>query len=306
MQVPHKPPPRIFDRAKLRARRERLAPGFSQYDFLRERVTRELESRLEDTPRRFRSGLELGAAGGALSLRLMASGKCAAMLAADTAPAFAAAAEARGLKAMLADEEALPFNPEQFDLILAPFSLHWVNDLPGTLIQIRRALEPDGLFLAALPGAGTLPELRTALSEAETERTGGLAARLSPLPGLKDSAALLQRAGFTLPVADRDVIEVRYASLDRLFGDLRGMGETAAFSPGIGRPLRRDVLERAKEIYTERFSGPDGRVSARFEILHLSGWAPSPDQPRPLPRGSARASLAEAVKGRKNRSAEPG
>jgi NADH dehydrogenase [ubiquinone] 1 alpha subcomplex assembly factor 5 len=306
MQEPPKAPPHLFNRDKLRQRRERLAPGFSEYDFLRNRIIKELESRLDDTPRRFRSGLELSAAGGALSERLQATGKCAAMLAADPAPAFVAAAEARGLKAAQADEEALPFAREHFDLVLSPFSLHWVNDLPGALIRIRETLEPDGLFLGALAGAGSLAELRAALTEAETEITGGLAPRLSPLPGLRDSAALLQRAGFALPVADRDIVEIRYASLEKLFDDLRGMGERAAFAPGLGRPLRRDVLARAKEIYMQRYTGEDGRLTARFEILHLSGWAPAPGQPKPRRPGSAQASMAEAVRRTKGAPDKPG
>jgi SAM-dependent methyltransferase len=259
-------------------------------------VSSDLESRLADTPRRFENGLELGSAGGALSAALVASGKAAAMTAADTAPTFVDQARARGLAAILADEEALPFPPESFDLVLAPLTLHWVNDLPGALIQVRRILKPDGLFLAALFGAGTLGELREVLAEAETELTGGLSPRLSPLPGLRDMAGLLQRAGFALPVADRDSVTVRYRQPEDLLSDLKGMGERAAFANGAARPLPRRVLARALDLYRERFSDPDGRVRASFEIVHLSGWAPAPGQPQPLKPGSAKASLAEAVK----------
>ncbi|MDP3458575.1 MAG: methyltransferase domain-containing protein [Hyphomonas sp.] len=296
MPVTPPAPPQIFDRARLAARRNRIAKSFADYSFLRQRVLADLESRLDDTPRKFERGLELGAAGGDLSVRLIASGKAQAMVAADTAPAFLAAAQARGLDAAFADEEALPFPPASFDLIVAPLTLHWVNDLPGALAQIKRTLKPDGLFLGALFGAGTLAELRSVLTEAESEIMGGLAPRLSPLPGLRDMAGLLQRAGFALPVADRDTVTVRYAGPERLLADLKGMGERAAFSRGTGQPLPRRVLARAAALYRERHAEADGRVPATFEIVHVLGWAPGPDQPRPLKPGSAKVSLADAVR----------
>jgi NADH dehydrogenase [ubiquinone] 1 alpha subcomplex assembly factor 5 len=290
------PPPQIFDRARFARRRDRIARHFEDYAFLRARVSSDLESRLGDTPRVFEHGLELGAAGGELSAALIASGKAAAMIAADTAPAFVAQAAARGLASVIADEEALPFAPESFDLVIAPLTLHWVNDLPGALIQVRRVLKPDGLFLAALFGAGTLAELRDVLVQAETELTGGLSPRLSPLPGLRDMAGLLQRAGFALPVADRDPVTVRYARPDNLLADLKGMGERAAFASGAARALPRRVLSRAMQLYRDRYSDPDGRVRASFEIVHLSGWSPGPGQPQPRRPGSATASLALAVR----------
>ena len=296
MAPPEQAPPQIFDRARLAARRDRIARTFADYSFLRQRVLADLESRLDDTPRKFVRGLELGAAGGELSAHLLASGKAQAMVAADTAPAFLAAAQARALDAAFADEESLPFPPASFDLIAAPLTLHWVNDLPGALAQIMRTLQPDGLFVGALLGAGTLAELRSVLTEAEAEIMGGLAPRLSPLPGLRDMASLLQRAGFALPVADRDTVTVRYADPLRLLVDLKGMGERAAFTRGNGRPLPRRVLARAMALYRERFAGPDGRVPATFEIVHVLGWAPAPGQPQPLKPGSARASLADAVR----------
>jgi NADH dehydrogenase [ubiquinone] 1 alpha subcomplex assembly factor 5 len=296
MSLPPQAPPVLFDRQRLAARRNRLADQYADYAFLRQRVIGDLESRLADTPRAFRSGLELGAADGELSARLLASGKVAAMTAADSAPAFAAAARARGLEALEVDEESLPFRQETFDLVLAPITLHWVNDLPGVLAQIRRVLTPDGLFLGALFGGGSLPELRGALTDAETELTGALAPRLSPLPGLRDMAGLLQRAGFALPVADRDTVTVRYSTPQKLLTDLKGMGERACFAPGIARPLRRLVLARALSLYTERYGEPGGRVCATFEIVHVSGWAPGPGQPQPLRPGSARVSLADAVR----------
>jgi NADH dehydrogenase [ubiquinone] 1 alpha subcomplex assembly factor 5 len=296
MPSPPSTPPQIFDRARVAARRQRLAANLADYGFLRQRVIDDLESRLDDTPRQFERGLELGAAGGELSVRLIASGKAGAMVAADTAPALMDAARLRGLETAQADEEALPFAPESFDLVVAPLTLHWVNDLPGALAQIRRILKPDGLFIGALFGAGTLAELRSVLTDAETELTGGLTPRLSPLPGLRDMAGLLQRAGLALPVADRDTVTVRYTDPLRLLSDLKGMGERAAFARGHARPLPRRVLFRALELYIERYGAADGRVPATFEIVHVLGWAPGPGQPQPLKPGSAKVSLADAVR----------
>ena len=280
----------------MRARREVFARRYADYDFLRQRVSSDLLSRLADTSRIFDASLELGAADGSLSRSLLAEGKIRDAVVGDTSGTFLKAARKQGLEAVFADPEALPFETERFDLIVSPLILHWVNDLPGALVQIRRALKPDGLFLGALFGAGTLAELREVLSEAETELMGGLAPRLSPLPGLRDMAGLLQRAGFALPVADRDTVTVRYRSAARLFEDLKGMGERAAFVAGVGRPLPRRVLFRAMELYQQRFADPDGRLRATFEIVHMSGWAPAPGQPQPLRPGSARVSLADAVK----------
>ena len=289
-------PPQIFDRDKLRRRRQAFARNYADYDFLRARVSSDLETRVADTPRIFEALLELGGADGGLARALLAQNRAKSAVVSDTADLFLSAASANGLETIFADEEALPFGTERFDLVISPLTLHWVNDLPGALVQIRRVLKPDGLFLGALFGAGTLAELREVLSEAETELTGGLSPRLSPLPGLRDMAGLLQRAGFALPVADRDTVTVRYKTPETLLRDLKGMGERAAFVPGVTRPLPRRVLARAMDLYKERFSDPDGRVRATFEIVHLSGWAPAPGQPQPLKPGSAKASMADAVK----------
>ncbi len=295
--MPPPAPPRLFDRARLQARRDRVAAGFADYAFLHQRVSSDIESRLDDTTRQFASGLELGAAGGALSARLTTRGRAIAMLAADLSGAFCAAAAAKGLPVEQVDEETLPFPPAKFDLVVAPLGLHWINDLPGALVQVSRVLQPDGLFLGALFGAGTLAELRSCLTDAEIELTGGLSPRLSPLPSLQDMAGLMQRAGFALPVADRDRVTVRYGDLAALLRDLKGMGERSCFAPGLTRPLPRRVLARTASLYAERFSGTDGRISASFEILHVSGWAPGPGQPQPLKPGSATASLEAAVRG---------
>lgn len=289
-------PPQIFDRQKLAAKRDRAAETFEDYAFLKARVSRDLIERLEDTSHRFERGLEIGAATGALAAQLNGTDKVAHMTAGDISSAMVAKARARGLDARILDEEALAMAPGSVDLVLSSLSLHWVNDLPGALTQIRLALKPDGLFLGALFGAGTLMALRACLVEAESELAGGIAPRVSPLPGLADMAALMQRAGFALPVVDKDLVTVRYDTMFALLADLKGMGERASFARGMGQPLPRRVLMRAAELYARDHSDPDGRIRAHFEIVYLSGWAPAPHQPKPLKPGSATVSLANAVR----------
>lgn len=188
----------------------------------------------------------------------------------------------------------LDLPPASTDLIVSLMTLHWANDLPGALSQIRRALKPDGLFLGALPGAGTLKELRGVLTEAELAERGGAQARISPFADGYDGAGLLQRAGFALPVADVDRVTVRYQDLFALVRDLRAMGETNVLA-GVTRPLTRSIVARAAELYADRYGEADGRIPATFEIVTLAGWAPHDSQPRPLPRGSARVRLADAL-----------
>lgn len=190
------------------------------------------------------------------------------------------------------------------DLIISLMSLHWANDLPGALSQIRRALKPDGLFLGTLLGAGTLKELRAVLTDAELEARGGAQARVSPFADGFDGAALLQRAGFALPVADVDRLTVRYADLFAMIRDLRAMGETNGLA-GTVRPLTRTIAQRAAQLYVERFGEPDGRIPATFEIVHLAGWAPHESQQKPLPRGSAKMRLADALGVKEQTGEEP-
>ncbi len=293
---PNAAPPRLFDRERVARNRSRAAANFSKYDFLKARVSSDIADRLADTSHSFDRAFDLGTHDGQLARRVLASGKVGTIEAGDLSHGMVALSRAAGLQAHVLDEEHLPFERASLDLIVSALSLHWVNDLPGALVQIRQALKPDGLFLGALFGAGTLSELRASLMEAETEVTGGVAARVSPLPGLRDMASLMQRAGFALPVVDRDKVVVRYATPMALLSDLKGMGERAAFASGMTRPLPRRVLLRAMEIYTETFSDPDGRVRATFEVVHLSGWSPSDSQPKPLKPGSAKVSLADAVR----------
>jgi len=194
-----------------------------------------------------------------------------------------------------ADEEVLPFRDASLDLVVSALALQFVNDLPGVLVQIRRALKPDGLFLAALIGGDTLTELRQSFAAAESEIEGGVSPRVAPFADLRDLGALLQRAGFALPVTDTDRVIVRYDSAFGLMRDLRRMGATNALLDRRRTPLKRATLMRMAEIYAQRFADSDGRLRATFEIVWLSGWAPHPDQQQPLKPGSAQARLADAL-----------
>ncbi len=197
------------------------------------------------------------------------------------------------------DDERLPLAPQSLDLVLSALALHFANDLPGVMAQIRRALRPDGLFLAALLGGDTLTELRQAFAAAEVELEGGLSPRVLPFADLRDLGALLQRAGFALPVADVDRVVVRYDDAFALMQDLRRMGATNVLADRRRTPLRRATLLRMAQVYAERFADSDGRIRATFDIVWLSGWAPHASQQQPLQPGSAKASLEEAVRGKK-------
>ena len=196
---------------------------------------------------------------------------------------------------MIADEEALPFRDGSLDLVVSALALQFLNDLPGALIQIRRALKPDGLFLAALLGGDTLTELRQSFAAAEAEIEGGVSPRVAPFADVREMGALLQRAGFALPVTDVERLTVRYSSPFFLMGELRRMGATNVLIERRRALLRRDTLKRMAQIYAERFSDPDGRVRATFELIWLSGWAPHESQQKPLRPGSAQTRLADAL-----------
>ena len=282
----------VFDRRLLRRRRERAAAGLAGVDFLIREVARRLAERLLDVRRRFPLALELGCHTGQLAAALGPHSPVERLVQADLAPAMAR--RAPGLR-LVADEELLPFGAARFDLVLSCFSLHWVNDLPGTLVQIGHALKPDGLFLAAFPGGATLPELREALLRAELELEGGAGLRVAPFADLRDAGGLLQRAGLAMPIADVETIRVTYDDPLRLLAELRAMGESAPLVARHRRPLRRATLLRACEIYREAFADAAGRVPATFQILTLSGWKPAPDQPQPLRRGSGQVNLAKAL-----------
>ena len=281
---------RIFDRTLHARRRARAAAGFGDYSFLKQAAAEDIALRLEAVNRRFDRALDLGAHDGTLARVLKADplvgNRIGEIVSADLSPAFGH---------QTADEEALPFQEQSFDLIVSALSLHWVNDLPGALIQIRRVLKPDGLFIATVLGGRTLTELRQSLLAAEDEIRGGAANRVSPMLDVFDAAGLLQRTQFAMPVADNDVRTVRYAHPLKLLADLRGMGETAAFANRTNPALTRGILMRAMEIYAQRFSDPDGRIRATFEFVTLSGWAPGPDQPKAKRPGSATVRLADAL-----------
>jgi SAM-dependent methyltransferase len=281
----------IIDRALLRARgRRALALGPST--FLIDRVAEELADRLATVLRDFPRGLDLGTPTGAVRRALAGSPKVGSLIAAN---ALAAAGRQDGL-AIVADEEALPLREGALDLVVSGLALHFVNDLPGTLVQVRRALKPDGLLMAALLGGDTLGELRQAFAAAEAEMEDGISPRVLPFADLRDLGALLQRAGFALPVTDVDRLTVRYASPLDLMHDLRRMSAANPLVDRRRRPLRRATLARMLEIYAERFADPDGRIRATFEIVYLSGWAPHESQQQPLAPGSARTRLADALR----------
>ncbi|MBU6318688.1 MAG: methyltransferase domain-containing protein [Alphaproteobacteria bacterium] len=292
--LPPSNPMNVFDRRLLQARRRRTQAGFASYDFLRRAACEDIVSRLSAVNRTFTRVLEIGARDDALSRALGKSeelrGRIGDIYGCDISEACVTAPLGTA-----ADEEALPFGDGSFDLVVSAVCLHWVNDLPGTLIQIRRCLKPDGLFVGILPGGRTLHELRSALLSAEEEIRGGAGSRVSPTLDVIDGAGLLQRAGFAMPVSDLDRITVRYGEPMRLLLDLRGMGETAAFANRSAPPLTRQILLRAMDIYKERFSDADGRVRATFDMIAMSGWAPAPDQPKPKRPGSASVRLADAL-----------
>jgi SAM-dependent methyltransferase len=282
------PHPVIFDRTLLRARRAR-AMALGPATFLIDRVAEDLAARLAAVLRNFDVAADLGTPTGAVRQRL--AGRVGRIVAVD--PLVVHVAVERPTVA--ADEEALPFRDGSLDLVVSALALQFVNDLPGALIQIRRALKPDGLFLAAMIGGESLAELRGAFAEAETEVEGGVSPRVAPFADLRDLGALLQRAGFALPVTDVDRITVRYASPLALMHDLRRMGAGNALTERRRVPLRRATLRRLLEIYAKKFSDADGRIRATFEVVWLSGWAPHESQQQPLKPGSGRTRLAEAL-----------
>src|SRR5580698_4992093 len=279
----------IFDRALLGQRRRRAA-ALGPANFLLDRVADDLAERLTTVLRRFDLVVDLGTPGEAVRNALMRLKSVGRIIAADVMPDAT-----RGEIFAAADEEALPFGDATLDLVVSALALQFVNDLPGVLVQIRRVLKPDGLLLAALLGGETLTELRQSFAEAESDVEGGASPRVAPFADLRDLGALLQRAGFALPVADTDRLTVRYDSVFGLMHDLRRMGATNPLIDRRRMPLLRTTLMRMAEIYGKRFSDADGRVRATFEIMWLSGWAPHSSQQQPLRPGSAKARLADAL-----------
>ena len=278
--------PMFFDRPLIR-RRLRRAAALGPATFLLDRVAEDLAERLAAVLRRFELALDLGTPSDEVRAALARLPSIGAIVAADAVP--------RAAPFVAADVEALPFGDGTLDLVVSALALQFVNDLPGALVQIRRALKPDGLFVAALLGGDTLTELRQSFAAAESEVESGVSPRVAPFADLRDLGALLQRAGFALPVTDTDRLVARYDSAFGLMADLRRMGATNALTSRRRRPLRRATLMRMAEIYRQRFADADGRVRATFEIVWLSGWAPHPSQQQPLKPGSAQARLADAL-----------
>ncbi|MBM3504096.1 MAG: methyltransferase domain-containing protein [Alphaproteobacteria bacterium] len=284
--------PRIFDRRAVRAHRRRAASSFADHDFLFREVADRLAERLLDIQRPFTWVAEIDARGPILEQALRNAG------------VFEHRGISRYLRltddrsagpSILADPELLPLAPQAVDLLVSNLALHWVNDLPGLLVQARRALRPDGMLLASLLGGQTLHELRAVLLEAESEIDGGVSPRVSPFADIRDTGALLQRAGLALPVSDVDSIDVTYQDAFALLRDLRGMGETNAVRDRRRAFSRRAMLMRAAELYHERHRTADGRIHATFQVLYLAGWAPHESQQKPLRPGSAKGRLADAL-----------
>lgn len=268
--------PILFDRALLRARQDR-ARRDGPATFLLDRVTEDMADRLAAVMREFSDAAEIWTPG--------------ELLREPMADRFKSI-----LRVELDDTETLPLPPESIDLAISALVFQFVNDLPGVLAQIRRALRPDGLLLAAMIGGDTLTELRQAFAQAEAECEGGVSPRVAPFADLRDIGVLLQRAGFALPVTDVDSLVVRYDNAFALMADLRRMGATNVMIERRRAPTRMATMLRMSEIYAQRFSDPDGRIRATFDVIWLSGWAPHESQPKPLRPGSAKASLEAAVK----------
>jgi SAM-dependent methyltransferase len=270
-------PPALFDRTLLHAR-QRRARVLGPVNFLLDRVEEDMADRLAAVMREFGAAADVWTPG-------------------DGLPAPRARLPSlQRIELDATGEEKLPLAPESLDLVVSVLALQFVNDLPGVLAQIRRALKPDGLLLAAMVGGDSLTELRQAFAAAEAECEGGVSPRVAPFADLRDIGALLQRAGFALPVTDVDRIVVRYDHVFALLHDLRRMGATNLLVERRRTPTRRSTMLRMAEIYAERFADPDGRIRATFDIIWLSGWAPHESQQQPLKPGSAKASLAEAVR----------
>jgi SAM-dependent methyltransferase len=270
--------PILFDRTLLRARQDRALRG-APATFLLDRVAEDAAERLQVVLREFKNAADIGTPGDQVGNALV--GRFGQLARIDL-PVF--------------ESEPLPFQPESLDLAVSALAFQFVNDLPGVLAQIRRALRPDGLLLAAMIGGDTLTELRQSFAAAEAECEGGVSPRVAPFADLREVGALLQRAGFALPVTDVDRIVVRYDSAFALMADLRRMGATNILVERRRAPTRRATLLRMVQIYGERFADADGRIRATFEVIWLSGWAPHESQQKPLKPGSAKASLAEAVR----------
>ena len=293
MSEPHAIP-KLFDSHAQRRNRGRAAANFASFDFLKREAANRLVDRLELMRRDFPLCLDLGCHDGLLTREFAGTGKVGQVVQADPAPAFAALAASAG-PPIAFEYDRLPFAEGSFDAVFSCLFLHWVDDLPGVMAQIRRLLKPDGLCLVSLLGGSTLTELRAVLLEAEQELAGGANPRAAPMADVRDAGGLLGRAGLALPVADADRLTITYPDIFRLMADLRGMGEQNALLGRSRAPSRRRLFLRAAEIYHDRFAASDGRIPASFEIITLTGWAPHESQQSPLRPGSAAHRLADML-----------
>jgi NADH dehydrogenase [ubiquinone] 1 alpha subcomplex assembly factor 5 len=292
----------VFDRTLLRLRRDRAAMNIGDYDFLLRDIAARLCERMDMVRRDFPRMLDLGSHHGRLAQLLSARKGTEAVFAADLSPRMAQAVSALSVAA---DEEYLPFAENAFDAVVSNLSLHWVNDLPGALVQVRRALKPDGMFMAAVLGGESLRELRDSLMTAELGVSGGASPRVSPFIDLRDMGALMQRAGFALPVVDSDIITVDYSHPIKLMQDLRGMGASNAVHSRLKLPTRRQVILEAARVYQEKYGDARGRVPATFQVIYVIGWHPHDSQQKPLKPGAAVVRLADMLKAEEIKTDDP-
>lgn len=295
--------PELFDRILLRRRRQTaLTNAGNGADFLLAAIAEDLGDRLSAINRTFETAIDLGGHGGHIAGMLKDSGKANTIYRAD----LWCSDPNLDQPALVTDDAVLPFQEQSVDLIVSALNLQFINDLPGTLVQIRRALRPDGLFLATLAGAGTLTELRDCLTRAELDTKGGAAARVLPFADTRDLGGLMQRAGFALPVTDLDPLTVRYNTMFDLMADLKAMGATSILKDRSQKPLGRQVFLKAAELYAQDYADQDGRIRATFNMVTLLGWAPHKSQQQPLKPGSAKARLADALEAQEVNWKKPG
>lgn len=286
----------LFSRSRLIQHKDRAASKFEQVSFLKDRVIEDICDRLSFINRQFDRALDIGSHGGmlaaAIELKPDLKDKIDFLAQSDLSAKMLARGHNFGF---VGDEEHLPLATQSLNLITTTLCMHWINDVPGFMAQARLALKPDGLFLGSFFGGRTLHELRSAFAQAETQMGQEPSPRVSPFADAQDGAQLLQRAGFALPVADSDVVTVRYENVFGLFRDLKAMGETAAFAGERGKPLTRSLVAQVADIYANQFADNDGRIRATFEIVTLTGWAPHDSQQKPLRPGSAKMRLSDAL-----------
>ena len=291
-------PEQLFDENALRLRRQRAARRYERKldrspDFLLRRIAEDLGDRLDAVTRNFDHAIDLYGRNGTIAETLAVRKNISGVLRVENSQ-FHISQD--GSEIHFCDSEQFDLGPSPVDLVVSAFALHWSKDLPGALLQIRRLMQPDGLFLGVLPGPGTLTELRQCLSQAESEISGGISPRVDPFVTVQVAGSLLQHAGFALPVVDTEQITVNYNTMHDLIRDLRAMGATNVLKLREKTRFSRELFDRAAEIYSRKFSGNTGRIPATFEIISLSGWVPHSSQQKPLKPGSAQVSLTDLLK----------